>query len=124
MADRGDYEVGFGKPPKHTRFAPGQSGNPSGRRKPRPTVSEQLDRILGERVNVTEGGQSRRITKTEVFLRQLVNKAITGDRQFGILLLGYLRQQQEVGGMDHTDETDAFLLEQLKAMYADTGGGA
>jgi hypothetical protein len=26
------YEVGFGKPPKHTRFRAGQSGNPAGRR--------------------------------------------------------------------------------------------
>ena len=27
------YEVGYGKPPKDTRFKPGQSGNPSGRPK-------------------------------------------------------------------------------------------
>lgn len=26
-----DYEVGYKKPPKHTRFKPGQSGNPRGR---------------------------------------------------------------------------------------------
>ncbi len=24
----GDYEVGYGRPPAHTRFKPGQSGNP------------------------------------------------------------------------------------------------
>ena len=29
----GDYEVGYGKPPVSGRFKPGQSGNPSGRRK-------------------------------------------------------------------------------------------
>lgn len=28
-----DYDVGYGKPPKHTRFKPGVSGNPSGHRK-------------------------------------------------------------------------------------------
>jgi hypothetical protein len=27
----GDYEVGYGRPPRHTRFAKGQSGNPRGR---------------------------------------------------------------------------------------------
>jgi hypothetical protein len=26
----GDYEVGYGKPPKHSRFRKGQSGNPKG----------------------------------------------------------------------------------------------
>ena len=30
-ADRHDYEVGYRKPPRHTRFAKGQSGNPRGR---------------------------------------------------------------------------------------------
>ena len=24
-----DYEVGYGKPPRHTRFQKGQSGNPT-----------------------------------------------------------------------------------------------
>src|SRR5258708_33036230 len=28
---KGDYEVGYGKPPRETRFANGQSGNPRGR---------------------------------------------------------------------------------------------
>jgi Family of unknown function (DUF5681) len=27
-----DYEVGYGKPPEHTKFKKGQSGNPKGRR--------------------------------------------------------------------------------------------
>ena len=29
----GNHEVGYGKPPKHTRFKPGQSGNSKGRPK-------------------------------------------------------------------------------------------
>lgn len=27
-----DYEVGYGRPPKHGQFQKGKSGNPSGRR--------------------------------------------------------------------------------------------
>ena len=27
------FSVGYGKPPAHTQFKPGQSGNPKGRRK-------------------------------------------------------------------------------------------
>jgi Family of unknown function (DUF5681) len=26
-----DYQVGYGKPPQHTRFKKGESGNPAGR---------------------------------------------------------------------------------------------
>ena len=123
MADR-DYEVGYGKPPQSTRFAPGKSGNPSGKRKAKPTLSERLDRILAETISVTESGRTRKLPKEEVFLRQLVNLAMKGDRQFGILLLGYLRQQQEVGRADRSDETDAYLLEQLLSMHPDAGEGA
>ena len=31
----GDYEVGYGKPPKKHQFKPGQSGNRQGRKKSR-----------------------------------------------------------------------------------------
>ena len=31
MANNGPFEVGFGRPPRSTRFKPGQSGNPNGR---------------------------------------------------------------------------------------------
>lgn len=115
------YEVGYGKPPRHTRFQPGQSGNPSGKRKPRPGLTERLDRILAEQVSVTEGGKSRRIAKEEVFLRQMVNKAIAGDRQFGRLLLDYLQRRQDQPQAEGVGATDAFLIEELSRMLCGQG---
>ena len=44
MAD--DYEVGFGKPPKHTRFRKGQSGNLLGRPKGSTNVQAEMKRLL------------------------------------------------------------------------------
>ena len=35
----GDYEVGRGKPPKHSRFKPGNNANPNGRRGKRKPVA-------------------------------------------------------------------------------------
>jgi hypothetical protein len=36
----GQYDVGYGRPPVHSRFPLGQSGNPAGRRKGQPTPHE------------------------------------------------------------------------------------
>ncbi len=47
-----DYDVGFGRPPKYTQFAPGESGN-KGRKKKRPEFqAELIARIRDERINV------------------------------------------------------------------------
>ena len=33
MENNKNYEIGYGKPPKNTRFTKGRSGNPAGRKK-------------------------------------------------------------------------------------------
>src|SRR5579884_3866022 len=108
-----DQRVGYGRPPVATRFKRGASGNPSGKRKARPTLSQRLDRILGEIVPVTEGGKSKRMAKEEVFLRQMVTRAIAGDRQFGRLLLDYLARRQDGAPPEAKNATDEFLMSEL-----------
>ena len=55
MSDK-SYDVGFGKPPKNSRFKPGQSGNPKGRPKGAKGLRTELKEELSERISVTEGG--------------------------------------------------------------------
>ena len=38
-----DYDVGYGKPPKATRFRKGQTGNPKGRPKTSKNVGTMLE---------------------------------------------------------------------------------
>ena len=71
--------VGPGRPPKHSQFRKGQSGNPNGRPKGTLNVATVLEKILREKVVVNENGQRRTITKLEAALKQLVNKALMGD---------------------------------------------
>lgn len=118
MAD-GVEKVGYCRPPVATRFKPGQSGNPSGERKPRPSLSQRLDRILAEKMTVAEAGESKRMSREEVFLRQTVSRAINGDRQFGKLILEYLQRRQEAAPAEAISSTDEFLMNELKSILGE-----
>jgi hypothetical protein len=74
-----NYEVGYGRPPKHSQFQPKTSGNPRGRPKGQRNIATDLNSVLNERITVTENGKSRKITKQELMFVSTVNKAIKGD---------------------------------------------
>jgi hypothetical protein len=80
MADYSNtYTVGFKKPPKHTRFAKGHSGNPGGRPKGSQNLATILEKACRERIRVTINGKIRSLSKFEAAMLQLVNKAAAGD---------------------------------------------
>ena len=70
--------VGYGRPPKATRFQTGRSGNPKGR--PRHRHRDiPYDTMLGQMVTVREDGRERRVTAAEAFILQLTKKGLEGD---------------------------------------------
>lgn len=73
-------DVGYGKPPKHTRFRKGVSGNPGGRPKGRRNLASVLDRTLREKVVINENGVRKTVTKLEAAIKQLINQAPSGDK--------------------------------------------
>lgn len=74
-----NYEVGYGRPPKHSRFKPGQSGNPSGRPKGAKNVDTVLREMLSKKITVTENGRRKTITWLEAFFLRLFRAAVEGD---------------------------------------------
>lgn len=74
-----DYAVGYRRPPAHTRFQPGQSGNAKGRPAGSANLATLIAKALAEKVPVTEGGRRRTISKGEAIAKQVVNKAASGD---------------------------------------------
>jgi hypothetical protein len=76
---RASYAVGYGRPPKATQFKKGQSGNAQGRPRGSRPVGAVLQKILGQRIAVTENGRTRRIPALEVMLRRLANDAMRND---------------------------------------------
>ena len=74
-----DDDVGFGKPPKHTQFKPGQSGNPKGRPKGTKNLKTDLEEELGEMIVVREGGNPKTVSKQRAMVKSLTAKAVHGD---------------------------------------------
>ena len=78
MADsESGYKVGPGRPPLHTRFQKGQSGNPGGRRTK--SLPALLAYALNETVVVTIDGRRRELTKREVIVARMVDKSASAD---------------------------------------------
>lgn len=73
------YRVGRGKPPLHSRFKKGQSGNPSGRPKGLRPLKQDVEIVLAKSLTATENGRRVKITKQRAWVTSLVNKAIKGD---------------------------------------------
>lgn len=74
-----DYEVGYGKPPGHSRFKPGQSGNPRGKPKGAKSIKSLLGKEGRQRVRITENGKTVSITKLELAVKRLYERCAKGD---------------------------------------------
>lgn len=72
-----DYEIGYKKPPRHTQFKPGESGNRAGRpRKRKADPAHDPASILTEPVRVRSNGQMKEMSGLEVGLRKKVQEAL------------------------------------------------
>jgi hypothetical protein len=85
------YRVGNKKPPLHTQFKPGQSGNPSGRPKVTPDFGMKLLKELNKTVAATLNGQSVKVQNYDLVVKSLVKDAITEGPQSKALLLKSIR---------------------------------
>ena len=74
-------EIGYRRPPKHTRFQPGSSGNPKGRPRASKNLSAVFETALNERVSVNDNGKRKKITMFEAIAKQAVRKAAGGDQR-------------------------------------------
>ena len=85
--DEDDYEIGYGKPPRHTRFKPGRSGNPRGRPKGAKNLKIELIEELNERINIKESGKSKKVSKQRAMLKTMTARAVQGDTKAATVIV-------------------------------------
>jgi len=116
--NKNDYEVGYCKPPVHTRFKKGVCPNPAGRPKGSTNLRKDFLEELSERVPVTEGGKRKKHSKQRITIKALVNKAMSGDVraatkviEYWIRLFGLDEAETKDAGLSATDQQilEAFL---------------
>lgn len=89
------YNVGYGKPPKHSRFRKGVSGNRKGRPKGKRNIATVMAEVLEETIVINDGGVRKRVTKLEAALKQMANKAVAGDLLAARQLIALVRSAEE-----------------------------
>ena len=94
----GEYRVGRGRPPLHTRFKKGQSGNPRGPRPPQRPAGAARPRSERAGGRHRERRASRRITKREAVVAQLVDKSTGADLRATQMLIDMLKDIEKRAG--------------------------
>ena len=125
----GDYEVGYGKPPKSAKWQPGKSANPSGRPKKLPCPHEMLMEEALKPVLITVGHNVVEMTGVQVVYLKLMHQAAKGDtkamkmffaafaKAHGVLSKASLPQEEE---FSWSDEQEA-LHQELNKLLEDEG---
>jgi hypothetical protein len=122
-----DSDIGFGKPPRHSRFRKGISGNPKGRPPGKRNFATILHQIMYEKTSIEDNGVRRTVTKIEAVLIRLANQATTGDpvasRLFTTLARSFDGDAPQLGTKEDLNEGDLkIILRALQRHNADQEG--
>jgi len=124
----GAYEVGYCRPPVHTRIKLGEIRNPRGRQKGQRNHKTVLLEIANEKVKVKEGNRTRWVTRYEAICRRMTNDALMGNAKAQAILLQRLDRIMsgpEVASPHHTpiSSDDEALVADFLARHRDTPRG-
>ena len=124
-----DYEVGYRRPPAHTRFKPGRSGNPKGRPKGARGLNTLARELLTARVPVRTGSGEKRMHRIEAVLHKTFELALKGNpRALSQVLSLYASAVPETAAADsplpaeELTMTDLAILEEFKASLLEEEG--
>ena len=82
-----DSVIGYRRPPRHSQFKPGTSGNPKGRPKQSKSLKSIIQDALTSKVTVRENGRVRSVSKIEAVVLSHVERALKGDDKAAVAVI-------------------------------------
>ncbi len=77
--DPESYDVGYRKPPKSSRYKPGESGYKKGRPKGSKNVKTIFKEVFFKKEKIRINGETVKLTAMELMLRQMMSSACKGN---------------------------------------------
>ncbi|MGV8997250.1 MAG: DUF5681 domain-containing protein [Parvibaculaceae bacterium] len=100
------YEVGYGKPPKHSQYVKDESGNPSGRAKQSHDLDTAIAKQLQRQVTITEGGEQRKLRMVEALAMRITSDAAKGKPAAIREVKASIKRRQEIEKAESEAQTD------------------
>jgi hypothetical protein len=112
---RGDYRVGYRRPPVEHRFKPGNRANPKGRGKKTRNRKVVVRELLFEPVTVNEGGEVKQMPALEVVIKKLLAQALKADHRSALAILGLAQRygvltSEQEEAVDVLSENDQAIM--------------
>jgi hypothetical protein len=118
------YHVGRGKPPKHSQFKPGQSGNAGGRKKGVPSLRTIVSEVMTKQIEFTENGKTRKASVIEATVLRLARLALEGNPRAitTFLELGARHAEPENANQAELPHEDRAILETFRTAMSNHRG--
>lgn len=106
------YDIGYGRPPAHTRFKPGHPGC-GGRPKRQRNLRTVLEATLDERITIREGNRTRSVSKRDAIILRMVNDAVSGNAKAQSNLIALMRSHDLIGQPQDEADLQPFTADDL-----------